>query len=110
MSWVMSTESVGMKSKMTYSKTRNWNQLYEFSIRWRDIQKCGTLAKQDYDHANLFGGSFKGLSRILDDSEEVIVRINVGLAKDWDVDKLAAQARFELVASAPFEQKDFAHP
>nr|GFA72518.1 DUF2431 domain protein [Tanacetum cinerariifolium] len=27
--------------------------------------------------------------------------------KDWDVDNLAAQAGFELVASAPFEQKDF---
>ncbi|GKA98705.1 hypothetical protein Tco_0826642, partial [Tanacetum coccineum] len=47
------------------------------------------LNKTD-DHANLFGGSFKGLSRILDDLGEVIVRINAGLANDWDVDKLAA--------------------
>ncbi|GJZ96455.1 hypothetical protein Tco_0668789 [Tanacetum coccineum] len=30
-----------------------------------------------------------------------------GFAKDWDVDKLADQAGFELVESAPFEQKDF---
>ncbi|GKD76915.1 hypothetical protein Tco_1339536 [Tanacetum coccineum] len=65
------------------------------------------LNKTD-DHANLFGGSFKVLSKILDDSREVIVRINAGLARD--VDKLAAQARFELVASAPIKQKDFSHP
>nr|GEW54278.1 fanconi anemia group J protein homolog isoform X3 [Tanacetum cinerariifolium] len=65
-----------------------------------------TTQKKKRGHVIYYATTHSQISEVIGEFRKTNYHVPIAVL-DWDVDNLAAQAGFELVASEPFEQKDF---